>query len=716
MPSLPRATTVVGLTYGERTLGREAASGRDSATEKPQTASSLDQTTPEQSFAMSDSLAMHLLRLTPGQTFAFPLPDEPLAQWTVARTEPSPGGASTIIATDGNNAHAVISLVDANSVQARIIKGGEQWLYRSQAGSNTHHTSTVYQTVQGVRRDALVEAPAHRDTIAEPIAYGAGTLAHEPLIAQALARAEVLAIEARTAKAHDGARQLALLEGAPETPQAVAPANIDVAFVVAPSLQRLYGSIAARDADIAMIVAIANNAMATNGIDVRVRAVTVNPLSIELPNINQSALLANLRDGAGAFGEQWPNQLRAGADVVALLTPFRSRDSTDGNCGRGYVGTLRSGGTFSSGQLGFSVSARMNEVPMSSFCFPSTFAHELGHNLGNLHDRINAPSGTGAFSYSRGYTVPGAFRDIMGTGSANRLELYSDPNRTCQGQPCGKPESAIDSADAAKTIKSTGPLMAFGLDPRERFTGWYVVNGELGTGWAIEVQDTRMFVAYFAYEADGSATWYAGPGRECAPNKFCVDLNRYQGGATAAGPFKAPSNVTRVATATLTLIDGAQPTIALATGLRNQTLSRFNINETANAFNTRPSYPNRSKSGWYWDASQGGTGIFVETQGSTSFTGYFHYRSNGTPTWLAARSIRYTTTPDANGLVGSYASANNRFSSYEGGQTLTGPYKAPREVNTHAASGFLSTELDYISIAQGSELRTSSRFTPFRDF
>lgn len=84
-----------------------------------------------------------------------------------------------------------------------------------------------------------------------------------------------------------------------------------------------------------------------------------------------------------------------------------------------------------------------------------TFAHELGHNLGLMHNReeTNAP---GWFDHSHGYHDPdGAFRTIMSYGTAPRVLNFSNPRKELNGVPMGVDKKEKDSADSTKSINAT---------------------------------------------------------------------------------------------------------------------------------------------------------------------------------------------------------------------------------------------------------------------
>lgn len=87
-----------------------------------------------------------------------------------------------------------------------------------------------------------------------------------------------------------------------------------------------------------------------------------------------------------------------------------------------------------------------------------TFEHELGHNMGATHDRINT-SVQGAFPYSFGYQDPGGnWRTIMAyncPGGCPRIPYWSSPDVTFGNVLTGVPEGEPDAADNRKTLNNT---------------------------------------------------------------------------------------------------------------------------------------------------------------------------------------------------------------------------------------------------------------------
>lgn len=135
------------------------------------------------------------------------------------------------------------------------------------------------------------------------------------------------------------------------------------------------------------------------------------------------------------------------ADVVAMLISEGSNNAC------GYAYQMNSLGDWFNG-YGFGVSAL--DYPGPYTCSELTLAHEIGHNLGNAHDRAHA-TGSVLSPYSYGYQSPNqTFRDIMSYDCANgcpRINQWANPDVWYAGEPTGVDFEA-DPANAADIVRS----------------------------------------------------------------------------------------------------------------------------------------------------------------------------------------------------------------------------------------------------------------------
>ena len=272
------------------------------------------------------------------------------------------------------------------------------------------------------------------------------------------------------AHAAHGTSKLSAAASAPVQAAASGPVTIDVMVAYTPGFVSELGSPRAALARIQNLVDLTNQAYVASGVNQQIRL--VNTVEVNYPDNNSNGSALNDVTGLDANGNPVPIpaslqgiaslRVQYGADLVTLIRSYDN--ATQGNCG---IGWLIGGGQTAivpsqSNAYGYSVVSDGSNG--GYYCLDTTFAHELGHNMGDAHDRANADE-SGAYSYSYGYVnrLANGFSTIMAYGSATDtpLSVFSNPDiSSCQNSPCGVADSASNSADNAHSMNNTAALIA----------------------------------------------------------------------------------------------------------------------------------------------------------------------------------------------------------------------------------------------------------------
>jgi hypothetical protein len=204
---------------------------------------------------------------------------------------------------------------------------------------------------------------------------------------------------------------------------------------------------------------------------------------------------------------------------------------SDDVCGQAYVASdIAADNTF------FGISPDFHVAFTTYQCLGTgTFPHELGHNIGLLHDRYtldNNEQGSGSQIDNHipyGYVDPdGEFYTIMAYGSScrevapngtcSREALYSSPDLDINGTPAGKSEAEVDAANAAKATTLTTPWT-------RRFQRW---NDYLNVGVALDGGSVQLQLP------DDSVSEYVVVNRNCHSNRYFTQ-QQIENGETITG-------------------------------------------------------------------------------------------------------------------------------------------------------------------------------------
>ena len=302
-------------------------------------------------------------------------------------------------------------------------------------------------------------------------------------------------------------------------------ARFDVMVLYTPAALAAGGGTAAMTALANLAVAETNTAYSRSGVIPRVRLVYTGEVGgyTEVGDFNTD--LSRLRSPSDGFMDDIHSLRNAvGADLVSLII--------EGNgtlCGVGYLMSTESAGFNASA---FSVSARNCATGNYSF------GHELGHNMGLRHDRIDDPA-NGVFPHSHGYVdVINNFRDIMGVapgcGGCPRIQNFSNPNVFHNGFSTGVPQGASNSADAAASLNATAFTVA---NWRQEVAQSAVPDTILDSGPAAEGGTTKSTTAVFTFTSTvPSATFKCS--LDAAAFTVCTSPKTYTGLRAGSRNFK----------------------------------------------------------------------------------------------------------------------------------------------------------------------------------
>lgn len=216
--------------------------------------------------------------------------------------------------------------------------------------------------------------------------------------------------------------------------------QIDVLVVNTANAVAAAGGESAMAAIMDMTFARANSAFINSDIGLRLRMIRSETVAYDETAVTMNTLLSDLADGSGAFSSVPSWRDASGADLVALFF--------DGSGGLAYIYN-------GSPNSGFSVNG-VNGLE-------STFIHEIGHNLGCLHDRDNnAMTPTFPYSFGWRFTPDNSpeLRTIMAYAPGNRIPYFSNPEVTYMGTPTGVPIGEPLESNNAEMIRQTKAAVA----------------------------------------------------------------------------------------------------------------------------------------------------------------------------------------------------------------------------------------------------------------
>ena len=184
------------------------------------------------------------------------------------------------------------------------------------------------------------------------------------------------------------------------------------------------------------LIAQMNDAYLRSEVAITVRLVRSEQTMYTNSSLNSDALAA-ISGASGApspeFSSIAATRNSVGADLVMLLRPFD--DAAHVTCGVAYIGGYNQTSLLSA--YGYAVASDGNDLGGGlNYCPDQTVPHELGHNMGLMHDRAHSSgSNTGATPYGFGYIIPISNPNPSTNPSVGDIMSYANRSVNCFSSP-----------------------------------------------------------------------------------------------------------------------------------------------------------------------------------------------------------------------------------------------------------------------------------------
>lgn len=370
-----------------------------------------------------------------GGRIVVPLPDGGSAALTYERHVEHPDGNWSWIGRDENGADAVLTFGEKAAFGTIPQTDGESWRLTTAAGRS-------WLTKNDRNRIAAMGSGkrASTDALVPPDAAGDASQTESP-------------------GAHSNITMVA-------TGEALATVTVDVLVGYTEGFAAERGGQSQAVTKINNLVDITNQAYANSGVNATVRLVGAQ--QVAYPDATDNGKALEEVSGQTENGSTTPHPafaaLRAAretlsADLVVLLRDFQSPENN--GCGIAWlIGSNQSGIEQADALYGYSVVSDGSDNGF--FCRDESFAHEIGHNMGQAHNVDDSDGKSGLHSYSYGYreTFSTGFYTIMSyalTGANQTgIRYFANPNITFNGRPTG----VANASDNVRSMNQSIPVVA----------------------------------------------------------------------------------------------------------------------------------------------------------------------------------------------------------------------------------------------------------------
>lgn len=216
-----------------------------------------------------------------------------------------------------------------------------------------------------------------------------------------------------------------------------------------------------------------------------------------------------------------------------------------------------------------------------------------------------------------------------------------------------------------------------------------------GTGFVIEVQGSKMYMAGFLYDANGNATWLASIGPMTTGNQYSGPVLAFSGGQTLTGSYHPPTMSPVTGTITINFSGDTSADLTWKFGGANATfeIQRFDFVPGGSA---TPQPATNPQTGWWYNPAEGGRGFAIEVQNGQMFLASYMYDGAGNPTWYLAT-----------GAMSDAALFQGELQLFGNGPALGAVYRSPGVVNANVGAvtvQFTSTTDATLTLPDGRQI------------
>jgi hypothetical protein len=170
---------------------------------------------------------------------------------------------------------------------------------------------------------------------------------------------------------------------------------------------------------------------------------------------------------------------------------------------------------------------------------------------------------------------------------------------------------------------------------------WHNPNEPGGRGLVIGNNSTGgIFASTLLFDSSGRAEWFALDTTAASDGNQAGQLQKFVGGQATNGRYRTGTFLGFVGVAHLVFQTPTEGTMSWPGG-NNMSIARYNIVPDGVASGPAAGSP---AGGWWWNASESGSGYFLEIQGDNMFFAGLLYNDLGQSTWYFARGAMTTPT------------------------------------------------------------------------